>query len=129
MTYFSIKRHLVSTIRQGNWGILTIIFINLISPTISSLLGLVINLKYPKMDATSDTEVVKQSISSMISVLSGMVIAIIIGALYLATLFGYIKVSINNMLILCLVGLIIMMIVLVLILNHYGVTRYREIEV
>ena len=77
------------------------------------------------MDATSDTEVVKQSISSMISVLSGMVIAIIIGALCLATLFGYIKVSINNMLILCLVGLIIMMIVLVLILNHYGVKRYR----
>ena len=52
------------------------------------------------MDATSDTEVVKQSISSMISVLSGMVIAIIIGALCLATLFGYIKVSINTMLLL-----------------------------
>ena len=106
-----------------------IILVSLVAPTISSLLGLVINLKYPKMDATSDTEVVKQSISSMISVLSGMVIAIIIGALCLATLFGYIKVSINNMLILCLVGLIIMMIVLVLILNHYGVKRYREIEV
>lgn len=106
-----------------------IILVSLVAPTISSLLGLVINLKYPKMDATSDTEVVKQSISSMISVLSGMVIAIVIGALCLATLFGYIKVSINNMLILCLVGLIIMMIVLVLILNHYGVKRYREIEV
>ena len=106
-----------------------IILVSLVAPTISSLLGLVINLKYPKMDATSDTEVVKQSISSMISVLSGMVIAIVIGALCLATLFGYIKVSINNMLILCLVGLIIMMIVLVLILNHYGIKRYREIEV
>lgn len=106
-----------------------IILVSLVAPTISSLLGLVINLKYPKMDATSDTEVVKQSISSMISVLSGMVIAIIIGALCLATLFDYIKVSINNMLILCLVGLIILMIVLVLILNHYGVKRYREIEV
>ena len=106
-----------------------IILVSLVAPTISSLLGLVINLKYPKMDATSDTEVVKQSISSMISVLSGMVIAIIIGALCLATLFGYIKVSINNMLILCLVGLIIMMIVLALILNHYGIKRYREIDV
>ena len=106
-----------------------IILVSLVAPTISSLLGLVINLKYPKMDATSDTEVVKQSISSMISVLSGMVIAIIVGALCLATLFGYIKVSINNMLILCMVGLIILMIVLVLILNYYGVKRYREIEV
>ena len=81
------------------------------------------------MDATSDTEVVKQSISSMISVLSGMVIAIVIGALCLTTLFGYIKVSINNMLILCMIGLIFLMVVLVLILNNYGVKRYKEIEV
>ena len=81
------------------------------------------------MYASSETEVDKHSISSMISVLSVMVNAIVIGALCLATLFGYIKVSINNMLILCLVGLIIMMIVLVLILNHYVVKIYIEIEV
>ena len=31
--------------------------------------------------------------------------------------------------ILSMIGLIILMIVLVLILNHYGVKRYREIEV
>ena len=121
--------YLASTIKQGNWGISTIIFINLVAPTISSLLGLVINLKYPKMDATSDTEVVKQSISSMISVLSGMVIAIIIGALCVMTMLEFIKIGINTMLIICMVGLIILIIVLILILNNYGVKRYREIEV
>ena len=82
-----------------------IILVSLVAPTISSLLGLVINLKYPKMDATSDTEVVKQSISSMISVLSGMVIAIIIGALCVMTMLGFIKIGINTMLIICMVGL------------------------
>ncbi len=81
------------------------------------------------MDATSDTEVVKQSISSMISVLSGMVIAIIIGALCVMTMLEFIKIGINTMLIICMVGLIILIIVLILILNNYGVKRYREIEV
>ena len=93
------------------------------------MLGLIINLKYPKMDATSDTEVVKQSISSMISVLSGMVIAIIVGALCVMTMLNYIKIGINTMLSLCLIGLIIIMIVLMFVLNSYGVKRYREIEV
>ena len=93
------------------------------------MLGLVINLKYPKMDATSDTEVVKQSISSMISVLSGIVIAIIVGALCVMTMLGFIKIGINTMLIICMVGLTVLMIVLILILNNYGVRRYREIEV
>ena len=81
------------------------------------------------MDATSDTEVVKQSISSMISVLSGMVIAIIIGALCVMTMLGFIKIGINTMLIICMVGLTVLMIVLILIFNSYGVKRYREIEV
>jgi ABC-2 type transport system permease protein len=35
------------------------------------------NLKYPKMDATNDTEVVKQSTSSMVSVFGGMFLAMI----------------------------------------------------
>ena len=79
------------------------------------------------MDATSDTEVVKQSISSMISVLSGIVIAIIVGALCVMTMLGFIKNGINIMLIIYMVGLTVLMIVLVLILNNYGVKRYREI--
>lgn len=39
--------------------------------------GLLINLKYPKMNASNDTEVVKQSMSTMISVFSGMGIFIL----------------------------------------------------
>ena len=36
------------------------------------MIGIIANLKYPKMDATNDTEIVKQSMSSMISVFTGM---------------------------------------------------------
>ena len=106
-----------------------IILVSIVAPTISSLLGLIINLKYPKMDATSDTEVVKQSISSMISVLSGIFISIIVIALCVVSMLGFIKIGINTMLIICMFGLIVLMIVLILILNNYGVKRYREIEV
>ena len=54
---------------------LNIIFVTLASivfPTFSAILGLIINLKFPKLDANSDTEIVKQSMSSFLAVFSGM---------------------------------------------------------
>ena len=39
---------------------------------VAETMGIIINLKYPKMDAINDTEVVKQSLSSSISVFGGM---------------------------------------------------------
>ena len=44
----------------------------IVLPFVSETIGIIMNLKYPKMDATSDTEVVKQSFSSTISVFIGM---------------------------------------------------------
>ena len=39
---------------------------------LSGCIGLIVNLKHPKMDASSDTEVVKQSMSTMICSLTGI---------------------------------------------------------
>jgi ABC-2 type transport system permease protein len=50
---------------------LLLIALSIILPLISGLIGIIINLKYPKMDAINDTEVVKQSTSSAISVFAG----------------------------------------------------------
>ena len=58
-------------------SILLITYASLLLPFISELIGIMVNLKYPKMDATNDTEVVKQSISSMISVFIGMGLAMV----------------------------------------------------
>ena len=58
-------------------NILDIILITLASfvfPTFSAILGLIINIKHPKLDANSDTEIVKQSMSSFIAVFSGMLL-------------------------------------------------------
>ena len=53
--------------------ILTIIA-SILLPIVSETIGIIVNLKYPKMDATNDTEVVKQSVSSMLSVFIGMLL-------------------------------------------------------
>lgn len=105
-----------------------IIFISIIGPIVSSLLGLIINLKYPKMDASNDTEVVKQSMSSMVAVFSGMIMSIIAFGLFVMAFVGYININLNVLLGLVIVCLIIVMFVLLFILNKYGVEKFKEIE-
>ena len=56
-----------------------IIISSVVLPMVSSIMGIIINLKYPKMDAENDTEVVKQSMSSMIAVFGGMGVIAITG--------------------------------------------------
>ena len=53
-----------------------IIVLSIIIPLISHFIGLIINLKYPKLDYENSAEVVKQSISSFLSVLIGMLLLI-----------------------------------------------------
>ena len=63
-------------IRFG-FDLLSIVFVlvaSIILPLIAETMGIIINLKYPRMDAENDTEVVKQSMSSAISVFVGMAI-------------------------------------------------------
>lgn len=55
---------------------LLIIIFSIIIPLISHLIGLIINLKYPKLEFENSAEVVKQSISSFLSVLIGMLLLI-----------------------------------------------------
>lgn len=101
--------------------IVLILLASIIMPTFTAILGILINLKYPKMDATSDTEVVKQSMSSMISVFIGM----FIGMLSIAA------VIIGGNLFIILELLIFSIIVCILwnVLKRYGVRRFKEINV
>ena len=54
--------------------VLMILISSIILPLVSETIGIIINLKYPKMDAENDTEVVKQSMSSAIAVFTGMLL-------------------------------------------------------
>ncbi len=64
---------------------LLIILLSFIMPSISAVYGLLINLRFPKMDASSDAEVVKQSKSTMVATLGGIVIAGAVAAITVAT--------------------------------------------
>ena len=93
---------------------------------LTSCIGLIANLKYPKMNATNDTEVVKQSMSSMISVFIG--IGFFIGsALAVAYLNKYLKLRILLVLHISLITII--SIILYFIIMKFGTKEYRKINV
>ena len=54
-----------------------LLILSILIPLVSHFIGLIINLKYPKFDFENATEVVKQSTSSIVSVMIGMVLFII----------------------------------------------------
>ena len=54
-------------------SIIIALYASILLPLISETIGIIVNLKYPRMDAKNDTEVVKQSMSSAVSVFIGMV--------------------------------------------------------
>ncbi len=56
---------------------LMILVLSVIIPLVSHFIGIIVNLKYPKLNAESSTEVVKQSASSFISVMLGMILLMI----------------------------------------------------
>lgn len=59
------------------WQMLMIVASSVIMPVVAELVGIIVNLKYPKMDAQNDAEVVKQSMSSMVAVFTGLAASVI----------------------------------------------------
>ena len=94
-----------------------------IAPSIAAVFGLLVNLKFPKMDASSDTEVVKQSTSSLVAVLGGIIFAgIFLVLTFIFAMLGDIAMIAE----VALLGLIL--ILLLAVLFKYGQKRYKEIE-
>ncbi len=108
--------------------IIDIVFIllaSIVMPTLTALIGILMNLKYPKMNATSDTEVVKQSMSSMLSVFMGMFVAI----LSIAIMIMGNNYNTNLFVALELLTFSIITFMLWRILKKYGAKRFKEINV
>lgn len=112
--------------KTGIFDTISILLISIIMPTITAIIGLFANLKYPKMNATSDAEVVKQSMSSMISVFGGMFIAFAL----IGFIFGTLNIiGINLSILIELAFLIVVMIILWEILKRYGEKKFKKINV
>ena len=103
-----------------------ILLVSILSIFINAVIGLIVNLKYPKMNASNDTEIVKQSISSMVSVFIGMFIIFIsiAGALYLNKYF-----SLDYALLINIIVLLIIALISYIILIKWGKKEYRKILV
>ena len=95
-----------------------------IIPFMVSILGLIINLKYPKMNAVSDTAVVKQSASTMITMCSAFALAGIPIAIC-----GILKIQNLDMYIGIILGVFTCFtIILWKILTNYGKKLFRDIN-
>ena len=106
--------------------IIYILLISIIMPTLIAIIGLLINLRFPKMDASSDTEVIKQSASSAIAVFIGtgigiasIILMVAVGSIMNLELFISIE----------LLSLVFIIVVLWNILKIYGTKRFKEIEI
>ena len=110
------------------FDIISIFMMILIMQNLIGIIGLLTNLKYPKLNATSDTEIIKQSTSSMIAVLLGMVIAAILVGILIITP-KYFSMSINTVILIELIVLSLVTIMLWNILKKYGKKRIKEIDV
>ena len=51
-----------------------LLILSIMIPLVSHFIGLIVNLKYPKLDADNPTEVVKQSMSSFLSLMIGVIL-------------------------------------------------------
>ncbi len=57
---------------------IVLILLSILMPLVSHLIGILVNLKYPKLDAENSSQVVKQSTSSFVAVIIGMIILMIV---------------------------------------------------
>lgn len=104
--------------------ILFILLATFLVPTFTAFIGLLVNLKYPKMHATSDTEIVKQSMSGMVAVFIGM----FVGMFSAAVLFLAGEANLDLAVALELLAFALAILILYRILKTYGVKRWRAVD-
>ena len=103
-----------------------LVLLSIMMPLISHFIGILINLKYPKLDAESSAEVVKQSTSSLISVMIGMGLMFFnIGLIIVCMIFEF-----NSIIVLSGLLLVFVLIdsLLYLILNKWGTKKFNSLE-
>ena len=106
--------------------VIQLLFLIILVILLNSIIGLIINLKYPKLTCNNDTEVVKQSMSSLVSVGIGFIIFIIsiIGIILMHD-----KLNIYMFITIHLSILLILNIVLYNVLMKYGPKKYQDLNV
>lgn len=103
--------------------IIFIIFLTLTVPTLSAMIGILINLKYPKLKWTTEVEVIKQSLSSMVAVFLGMGL----GLISILIMIKFYKIA-YIVIILQIIVFILTIIILYFVICKYGVKKFRTLN-
>lgn len=103
-----------------------LILLSVLIPLVSHFLGLLINLKFPKLDAESSTEIVKQSTSSFIAVMIGMIL-LVINIMIIVKIVGLI--SSTLILFMVVILYIIIDVILYFYLVKVGVLEFNNLSV
>lgn len=103
------------------------LLISIVFCVLSSVIGLIVNLYFPKMEWTNPTTVVKQSASVMITILS--IFLLILGVVGITILLTYVF-NINNIdivLIIVLAVFLIMLFISIKTLNNIGSEKFNKL--
>ena len=105
---------------------LMLLIASVVLPFLAETIGIIVNLKHPKMDAENDAQVVKQSVSSMVAVFLGMFLVILtFSILFMCINF---KINTNLTLFMAICIFTIIEILLLMHLNRKGVKRFNKIQ-
>ncbi len=103
-----------------------LLILSVLIPLVSHFIGLITNLKYPKLDWENTAEVVKQSTSSFISVMIGMLLMMISIVIILSVLD---KISSLLVLIIATIIYIIINFILYLYLIKKGTKKFNKLSI
>ncbi len=103
-----------------------LLFLGILIPLVSHFIGIIINLQYPKLDFENESEVVKQSMSSFLSVMIGMIL-FIVSIVITLNLLGNIHAKL--LLFLTVVFYLIVDFILYQIMLHKGVKDFNKLSV
>jgi ABC-2 type transport system permease protein len=117
---------LICTFKIGIIDSLLLLILSVITPLISHFIGLIINLKFPKLDYESPTDVVKQSTSSFLSVMLGMML-MVVTIVAIVKLIG--KISATMILLLALLLFILLDIILYIYLVKKGTKDFNNLSI
>ena len=106
--------------------IIELLLVSILIILLNGIIGLIINLKYPKLNYNNDTEVVKQSKSSIISVFCGFII-FILSILEFIFLYDILNLDILIGIHLCI--LLVVNIILYKLLIKNGINRYQRLNI
>lgn len=117
---------LIIKFKIGVLDSILLIVLSILTPLISHFIGIIVNLKYPKLDAENSAEVVKQSTSSFMSVTIGMIL-LFVTAMIVFKILGAISATLI-LLIFTAVYLIIDIILYLYLLNK-GIKDFNNLSI